>query len=385
MSAVNHRLVLRTHDGEQLAYLQGLVDWELTRVENDAGWFTVTAAGDFDPQWLGVDRLLEFWRRPVGGEEKCLAVGFMRYWGWEELADGTEVCRFGGPDQVELLDRRIINYQANTANTSMTATSDDMLKAIVREAMVYPEAGNDWYGRPRYYPAANFGCDPAEAAGYSMSRDFAWRDLLPTMQEIAESSYCYGVPLYFDVFPNGPARFMFRTWVNVRGIDRTIGTGIVPILFSKEAGNLVDPSLRFDYTEELSYVSGGGGGEGPNREIDPEHGPISQMRESESIWNKRESFQDARECGRDRPCIAARAFQKLQEHRAKIIFSGTLLDMPQSRFGVDWDFGDKVTARYKGFDFDGHIRSFTIRVGSDGVEEVSARMSVVEYAYGSPR
>jgi len=205
------------------------------------------------------------------------------------------------------------------------------------------------------------------------------------MQEIAESSYSHGVPLYFDVVPDGPARFMFRTWVDVRGIDRTVGVGIAPILFSKEAGNLADPVLRFDYTEELTHVYGGGGGEGPTRSIDPENYVIAQLRESESIWNKRESFQDARECGRDMQCIATRAFQKLQEHRAKTIFSGTLLDMPQSRFGVDGGFGDKVTARYKGFDFDGHIRSFTIRVGRDGVEEVSARMSVVEYAYGSPR
>lgn len=385
MSTVNHRLVLRSHDGEQLAILQGLVHWELTRALNDAGWFTIVASGDFDPQLLGVDKLVEFWRQPVGGEDTLLAVGFMRYWEWAET-DGVEIVRFGGPDQVELLDRRIVYYAATTSESSKEAMdSDDMIKEIVRENHVYATAGVDDYSRARGFPAANFTCDPDEGAGYNMSRDFAWRDALPTIQEIAESSYSYGVPLFFDVVPNGPAQFTFRTWINVRGIDRTIGAGIIPILFSKEAGNLADPVLRFDYIDELTYVVGGGQGEGTDREIDPENFVIAQLREGESIWNKRESFQDARECGRIRECIAARAFQKLQEHRAKMVFSGRLLDMPQSRFGVDWGFGDKVTSRYRGFDFDGYVRSFTIRVDQDGVEDVSAGFDVTEYAYGSPR
>lgn len=380
----NRRIVLRTHDGEQLAILQNLVKWELTRVENNKGWFTITASKNFDPRLLGVDRLLEFWRQPIGGEDMLLGVGFMRYWEWYE-DDGREVVRFGGPDQVELVERHIIGYQANTANTDKTGYADDMIKAIIRENYVFATAGNDDYGRPRGYPAANFECDPDEGAGESLTRQFAWRNTLPTIQELAESSRSYGTPVFFDVVPNGPARFMFRTWVDVRGIDRTLGAGVVPIVFSKAAGNLGNPSLKFDYTNELSYIFGGGGGEGPVREIDPEHGPISQMRESESQWNKREAFQDARECKRNRPCIAAKAFRRLQQHRAKTIFKGDLLDMPQSRFGVDWNFGDKVSSRYRGFDFDGHVRAFTITVDENKVEKIAAKLEVTEYAYGSPR
>ena len=59
--------------------------------------------------------------------------------------------------------------------------------------------------------------------------------------------------------------------------------------------------------------------------------------------------------------------------------------MPQSRFGVDWNFGDKVSARYRGFDFDGHVRSFTISMNENKVEKIEAKLDVVEYAYGSPR
>lgn len=382
----NHRLVLRTHDGEQLAILQDLVKWELTRVENGKGWFTITASKNFDPRWLGVDRLIEFWRQPIGGEDGCLGVGFMRYWEWfEQEEDGREVVRFGGPDQVELVERHIVGYQANTANTSKTGAADDVSKAIIRENYVFATAGNDSYGRPRGYPAANFECDPDEGAGFVLTRAFAWRNTLPTIQELAESSRSHGVPLFFDVIPDGPARFRFRTWVNVRGIDRTISTGIAPILFSKAAGNLGNPMLRFDYRNELSYVFGGGQGEGPTRTMDHEASSIAVLREGESIWNKREAFQDARECGVVLLCIGAKAYRRLQQHRAKVIFKGALLDMPQSKFGIDWNFGDKVSSRYRGFDFDGHVRSFTISVDENKVEKISARMDVTEYAYGSPR
>jgi len=376
--SLNHRLVLRTHDGEELAILTGIVRWELVRVQNNIGWFTVTASDEFDERWPHTDRLIEFWRQPVGGENKLLAVGLTRYWQWENL-DGRELLRFGGPDQVELLKRRIIAYFSGEAESDKTGPADDVIKAIVSENMG-PLAPNDAHGRPRRYPAANFTVQPDFGDGHNITRQFSWRNVLPVIQELADESAERGTPLFFDNVPIGPAQFDFQTWTGVRGMDRSILSGIAPVVFSLEAGNLANPSLRFDYTEEINYVWGGGQGEGPGRDMDPEN---DQVREHLTIWNKREAFQDAREEA-THAGVGHKAFLRMQAGLPKVIFSGELLDTPQSRFGVDWDYGDKVTVRYRGMEFSGRVNSFAISVDENGTETIGAKVEITEAIEGHP-
>ena len=378
MSGINHRLVLRTHDGEELAILTGLVKWDLIRVQNNIGWFTITASDEFDDRWPHTDRLVEFWRQPVGGENKLLAVGFTRYWEWENL-EGRDILRFGGPDQVELLERRIIGYYKGESESDKTGPADDVIKAIVRENMG-ALAGNDWHGRPRRYPAVNFSVEPDFGDGHNIQREFSWRNVLPVIQEMADESAERGTPLFFDNVPVAPAQFIFRTWTGVRGIDRSIIGGVAPIIFSLEAGNLANPSLRFDYTEEINYVWGGGQGEGAARDMDPEN---DQVREHLTIWNKREAFQDARE-ETVHAGVTHKAFMRMQAGLPKVKFSGELLDTPQSRFGIDWDYGDKVTVRYRGMEFSGRVNSFSINVNEQGTERISAKVEITEAIEGHP-
>lgn len=305
----------------------------------------------------------------------------MRYWEWDEMG-GTEVIRFGGPDQVELLDRRIVAYHATTSEADKTGPAADVIKEVVREGCNDPDAGDDEHGRPRYYSAANFTVDPDFGDGQAITRQFAWRDLLPTIQALAEYSKEQGTPVWFDVVPTGvPAQFIFQTFIDVRGIDRSLGSGVQPVIFSKESSNLGDPLLRYDFTEEINYVYGGGQGEGLAREIDAEN---DQVREHMTIFNKRERFQDARECGMDRDCIAARARKRMEEGKPRVIFSGSLLDTPQARYGVDWSFGDRVSVRYRDIEFDGDVKQVAISVNDEGLETVTAAMEVVKLMYGHP-
>ena len=52
------------------------------------------------------------------------------------------------------------------------------------------------------------------------------------------------------------------------------------------------------------------------------------------------------------------------------------MDTPRSRYGVDWDFGDKVTARYRGREFHGDIRSVTVTIDASGLETVRAGLEI---------
>ena len=325
---------------------------------------------DFDTAFLDVDNLIEFWRQPEGGEDRLEMVGFIRYWDYFETAPKSERLRIGGPDQVDLLDRRVIAYRSTTSQSTKTDFSDDMIKEIVRENLGASAALTE-AGRPRAFDPDHFTVAGDTSQGQSMTRSFAWRNVLNVIQEIAETSRDLGTPLFFDMVPSVGASFEFRTYVNVRGIDRT-PSNIPSVVFSREYGNLTNPFLREDWRQEHNYVWGGGQGQGAARVIDPEKDTDRIFR---SIWAKTEIFQDAREESTILG-VASKAFERLENSQPRLIFRGELLDTPRSRYGIDWDFGDKITVRYRGNEFYGDIRSVTVGINADGLETVSASLEI---------
>ena len=358
-------------DGIQLAELTDLESVEYWRVLNDKGGFNIITRADFDESLLGVDHLIEFWRTPEGGDELLMMVGLLRWWEWLENDDGFEICQLGGPDQNDLLDRRIVAYYAAEDESDKTDFADDMLKAIVRENMG-ALAPLDQALRPRAYDADYFSVSPDFGHAPTVTRRFAWRKVFPTLKEICESSRNLGTPLYFDMVPGAlPAHFDFRTYINLMGIDRTTTSGLSPIVFSKENGNLGTPKLREDWANEQNYVYGGGQGEEDSRTIDPED---DVWRMHRSIWNRRECFQDAREEDTTQG-VANKAYQRMEQERPLLKFAGKLLDAPQSRFGIDWNYGDGVTVFYRD-EFDGVVDAYRISIDKDGNEDVTARVEV---------
>lgn len=365
----NYQIKIFTSDGVALAEMQDLSRWKYSRTLNQIGWFQITADPNIDPVLLEPDRLFEFWRRPEGGENQLEIVGFLRYWEWMEGRDGKEILRLGGPDQVELLDRRVIAYRAGTSEADKNDAADDMMKEIVDENMG-PSAPVDEAGRPRRYPAGNFTIMANTSEGPTLDRRFAWRRVLRVLQSLADASEDQGTPLFFDCVPgNTPATFEFRTWINQPGMDRTLTAGLSPIVFSKESGNLAEPLLRFDWTEEANYVWGGGQGEESARTIDPEDDPLRMHR---SIWNRREVFEDARE----HPTtlgVANKAFARMERGRPVILFDAQIVDSPVALYGKDWFFGDRATARHRGMDIDGLIKTITVEADVNGEEIIAAR------------
>lgn len=383
-----HRLLLRTHDGQSLTVLPNVISWEFVRTANDVGWFSITLDADFDRRFLGIDNIVEFWRQPAGASETLLGIGFIRYWEWNTDDQGKSSLRIGGPDPIELLERRIIQNFAETAYSEKGPDyCDDIIKQIVREQYVTTtnRHGDLYYSRSSAMDPAHFSVAPDLSGGYANGKiQGGWRIILPLLQQLAETSWNQGTRIYFDFDYTGPAVLLFQTWADIRGIDRTIGSDIAPVIFSLESGNISNPTLRFDYTEEVNFCHGGGQGQGDEREVDPENDePRSQL----SIWNRREAFQDARECPLDESptyCIANRAFDRMQSGRPKVIFDGSLLNTPTTRFGVDWGYGDKVTVQYKGYEFDGRADQFTVKMNHLGVETVTSRVSILEAIEGHP-
>jgi hypothetical protein len=84
-----------------------------------------------------------------------------------------------------------------------------------------------------------------------------------------------------------------------------------------------------------------------------------------SIWNRCEGSIDVK---------SKNNLAFLREKRGKIKFVGKVIDTSGMRFGVDWHFGDRIRARYQGFQFDTIVRAVTLQVDRNGKESVSARL-----------
>jgi hypothetical protein len=371
-----HRLALFTDIGLQLQDLRQIESFAYYRVANDVGGFRMILKSDFDVSLIEPDHIIQFWRQAKGGEELHMMSGLCRKWGWFEDRNGEDKFFVDGVDQNDLIDRRIIAYAVGEDEADQTSFSDDLMKVIVRENMG-DLAPVDEAGRPRAYDPNYFSVMAFVTEGVAVTRSFAWRYVLPVIQEIAQSSRDLGAPLFFDMVPSAtPAVFEFQTFIPYLGVDRSMSSA-VPVIFSKEMENLGSPRWEEDWFDERNYVYGGGQGEKNNRIIDPED---DVWRMHKSIWNRRECFQDARE-EETQQGVANKAFERMQKERPVVRFDADLLDTPNTRFGTDWNYGDNITARYRGREFSGMVDGYSISVNEFGEEEFTARMEV-EYGFG---
>ncbi len=362
----NYEVWLSDQNGVRLALLQGWESLQWTRVENGVGQFALEFPREkFDRDLLwGVDRRVEVWRQPEGGTLQLLRVYFTRYLLQAESGE-SRIIVLKGPDANDLLERRIIAYDAASAEADKTATgADDMMKAYVDENLGgSAAAGRDITG-------FGFSIQANLTAGVAVDKQAARRNLLLVCQELAKASREQGTPLFFDVVDATPTTFQFRTYTGQRGIDRTWPDGLNPVILSTEMGNLRDPSYEQDWRDEWSFVYAAGQGEEAQREVVevPDAARIAA-----SIFNRREQLFDGRN-NSDTDALTDGGNSRLREGIPLKRFQATLQDTPTFRYQLDWDFGDKLTAEYVGERFDVDVAAVMGTVDGLGGEVVQARL-----------
>ena len=220
-------------------------------------------------------------------------------------------------------------------------------------------------------PATCYADNAIFNTGPIISKSFAWANVLDTLQTICDSARADGHEIYFDLIPQDGGTFKFITTFGQPGLDRRIGSAS-PLIFSKARGNLKKPCLTTDYDNEVNVVYGGGPGEGISRRVKvvSDAGRIAL-----SAIARSEGFADARmEEDTDAAVIAA-ANAALVGGQPVIRFTGDLVDVEHSRYGVDWDVGYRVSAEFAGLTFaDCLIRSANVEVDDKGVETVEAKL-----------
>lgn len=371
-----HELWVTDDKGDRLLLLDNVESFQWNRVINDVGRCRVQLPGDFDQTLLRVDNHIEVWRASDLTEKLRLENAFfIRRTRSFTNPGGLTTVRVFGVDPNDFLKRRIVNYTASSAEARKTDNADDMMKAIVRENLG-PGAGVDTFGATRNFDSDFFQVQADATLGPSITKNFSFRNVHLVLQDLSNAARQAGTEIYFAIVPVSPTLFEFQTYLDQPGQDRRFPDGDNPIIFSLDRGNLQQPSLEDDFEDEVNFVTGGGQGAGGARTIDEER---DLDRINRSIWNRREAFRDARQENLAAG-VSDQAQARLTEGLPKRRFATSLLSSENARYGIDWDFGDRITVEYLKQQFDAFIRAVSVNVDEEGGEIVEGRIEVLDVA-----
>ena len=371
-----YELWLTDDRGNRLDLLDEVESFSWTRVINDIGRCRIVLKGGFDRSLLARDNRIEVWRAPAPASDLRLENIFLiRRPIIATSSVGLQRQTIFAMSPTELLSRRIVAFATGSSESSKTDLVDDMMKEIVDENLG-SSAGVDDFGASRSFDASFFTIQADAGTGPSITKSFAWRNVLVVLQDLSDAAREAGTEVYFAVVPTSVTTFEFQTFIDQPGQDRRLPAGSGPILFSLGQGNIEVPVLEDDFEDEVNYVYGGGQGEAVARDIQ-EVRDLDRI--NASIWNRRESFRDSRHEATSAG-VTDEAEIRLIEGRPKRRFSANLLSVEGARYGLDWDFGDRITVEYLKEQFNALIKVVSVSVDSNGLETVTGRLEVEDVA-----
>jgi hypothetical protein len=321
---------------------------------NALGSFSLAVpASTFNISYAHLDGRIIVWRTPIDGHPYIDFAGLIRGV-TRQYRDGQAHVVLGGPDYNDLLRRRVVAYAATTSEARKADQADDMMVEIVDENLgASAAAGRD-------ITALGFSVAASPSAGTIVRGDFSYKNVLDTLQAVSDASRATpGTQAFFGVVPiNSGWEMEFRTNVPQWGQDHAAPGGAHgPVIFSLEHGNMANSMLEWDRREETTVVYGGGQGEGlaqPVVEV------ADAAREAKSPLNRCESFVNVNAPTTLELIDGANA--KLDEHFVKRRFTFDTVEVPSTRYGLHWGFGDAVTAVYAGEEHVLHVAAVEVSV-----------------------
>ena len=394
-----YELWLTDDAGRRIALLSDLIEpffFSYTRSTAGMGTFNFGAsfrefAKKVNP-YFAPDRRVEVWRSAAHGIPKRREDVFMlRKVHVYTRENNVEVVQFYGRNGVDLLNRAWVIQRTGTSYTQKTDMIDDMMKAVVREQMLYGSAisrlgvqdNSSAWPQNEFFVQADLGLGP------SVTRAFAGRRVFDILKELKQASQQLNVDsasnrkIYFDVTPkalagittttNSPLGWEFQTYADLRGSDRTGG-----IVFSMENENISQPAYSISHLEEINSVVVTGNGNGANQLLGFAQ---DSNRVAASRWNRCEKVHSATSESTTTALNDAGRAEVYKGRPAEELFV-TLLNTPggpsapRSLYGLDWDLGDLVRVHYAKKDFEAEIGVVYVAVNEQGQETITGRNNI---------
>jgi len=312
----SYQITLRDGYGNQLDVIESFIRLEWARSENQIGVMHLDMPRSNAEQFYAKDIKLEIWR--TLGTKTYLEGNtqwFLRDWKLSSQA-GLKTWHLTAYDGNYLLEGREVEYASDSAQAKKTAAIDDMQKAIIRENM-----GSLATDTTRDITAfVQVQADMTLAP--STTKVFSRRNVLNVLTELAQESYQRGTYLTFDVQFVSPGLLEFRTFTGQQGVNHN-RSSLNPVIINEQRSSLVNPTLEWDYTNEVTVVTAGGQGQGAERVTVTVTDPV---RLAESPFSRREVFRDAVQAGVDLAAIEAEARTALIAGRPLRILTGSIQD-----------------------------------------------------------
>lgn len=390
---------LSDDSGQRMALLTGIAFASYTRAV--AGLGTLELGIPFRPfverfnPYFKPDWRVEVWRSAAYGTPmRCEDVYFLRKPNfYTRSEDNLDILVFYGRNGIDLLKRRFVVQKPGLTYTDKTDLFDDMMKAIVREQMLYGSALDEdgVVDNTRAYPQGEFIVQSDSGAGSSTTRAFAGRNVYEILKDLRNASIQLNasdatIPrIYFDVVPNwmnanaSPTGALqgweFRTYANLRGTDRSTG-----IEFSVVNENLIAPEHSISHLDEVTSVFVTGNGRGESQLIENVE---NTLRVNSSRWNRIEKVVSAS----NESSVAGLqsvGYTELDNGKPKEVLNTTFVNnpggptTPRSLYGLDWDLGDQVRVSVAKKQFLAEISIVYVSVDSTGKETITGRNTVNE-------
>lgn len=359
---MRYELIWYTHEGVRKGVIQAFTSLEYVKTQNSIGFMIVNLPRKLIPySQFSVGDIFEIWREKDGVLSlQNETAYFLQNWEFYADADGREFIRLIASDANWLLDTAIVYAAAGSADATMTGIPDDLMKAIVNKQLGTTATA----GRGKITVATT-----VSAGGVSITKEFAYRNVLTVLQELADTANKNGVYLAFDVVRTGPGAFMFQTFSGQRGANhgRTSGD---PRLVGKKYGNLSEASFGTYHADERNWVLVGGQGEDAARTVVERSDTV---RMGMSKWNRREYFKDSRDDSTT-AALEADGDAALEEFKPKQRLTGTLHDTPGMQYGIHYRFGDVLSVEAFGYHVDCHVKAVRVRVDQDGGEQLDIKL-----------
>lgn len=365
--STNYEVWIDDPEGTRLALCDQFEKLEYTRVVNGIGTCVLTVGQEFDHTLFRVDGIIEVWRQPPDGALALENSFFIRRIERGMDTNDRIYTKVTAYDPNNLLRRRIIAYYSGTAHTDKGPTeADDLMKEFVNENLgnLATDSNRDIESN------LNFSIQADLTAGPNVSKAAAWRNLFDVCSDIALATLALDDPVFFDVVAVTPNSFEFRTYTDQRGQDRSWPDGANPVILSAEFGNLRTPKIVRDYRDEVNFVYSGGQGQGTERAMVQWQ---DTTRIGWSVWNRREAFQDARNCATT-ACLNTKAQDRLDDGRPARTFTGKIINSPGTLYGLHWGFGDRLSAVFEGEWFEVYVNVVKVTKSGDGAENIQARL-----------
>lgn len=364
--------------GEELIKLSNLTggqNGKLTYVMSVGliGALTLTLPLGFDDSLLPLDGRISVWR-DLGSARAPYRDGNAEYFirKWVYTDEQTTVVALHANS---LMTTRILDYYAGTTYTSKLSTAaDSLITSFASQNIGSGIVAADRLGVETQADLSTYlSIGTSMALGPVTSKAAAWRNMFDVIREICDDATQAGTYLTADISvidTTSTADLRLQTYTNWRGTDRTVGSGS-DLIFATQRGNLANAQLTVDRTEEVTFVTCGGMGEGTARNIQT---ALDASRMAESPWNRREAFTELTNSA-DSGQLTAQAQARLRAGRPKIYLEGAIKDAPGCVRGLDYDLGDYVTIELRQKQYDTRLDVISVTWDEQG-ENMTAQFRV---------